>query len=62
LAFVEREIMPERVICQQCKTVLYEGSELKPPEEIIQSHDGKCPKCGRKLSLIPTIVEVKATE
>jgi RNase P subunit RPR2 len=53
--------MPERVICQQCNTVLYEGDELKPPEEIIQSHNGKCPKCGRKLSLIPVTVEVKAT-
>jgi RNase P subunit RPR2 len=54
--------MPERVICQQCKTVLYEGDELKPPEEIIQSLNGRCPKCDRKLSIIPTIVEVKATE
>jgi len=54
--------MPQRVICEQCKTILYEGDELKPPEEIIQSHNGRCPKCGRKLSLIPTTVEVKATE
>ena len=54
--------MPQRVICQQCKTVLYEDRELKPPEEIIQGYDGKCPKCGRKLSLIPTVVEVNAAE
>jgi DNA-directed RNA polymerase subunit RPC12/RpoP len=54
--------MPQRVICLQCKRVLYEGGELKPPEEIIQSLNGKCPKCGRKLSLIPTTVEVKAAE
>lgn len=54
--------MPQRVICQQCKEILYEGDELKPPEEIIQSNDGKCPKCGRKLSLIPTTVDVKAVE
>ncbi|MFA5571946.1 MAG: hypothetical protein GX799_01920 [Crenarchaeota archaeon] len=51
--------MPERVICHDCKHVLYEGSELKPPDEIIQSYSGKCPKCGRKLSLLPLGVEVK---
>ena len=33
---------------------------MKPPDEIIQSYDGKCPKCGKKLSFIPTNVEVKS--
>ena len=42
--------------------VLYDGTELKPPDEIIQSHDGKCPACGKKLSFIPKNVEVKASE
>jgi hypothetical protein len=38
---------------------LYEGSELKPPDEILHKHNGKCPKCGRKLALIPLNVEVE---
>jgi len=53
--------MPQQIICQKCGAVLYEGIELKPPDEIIQDYDGKCPKCGKKLSFIPTNVEVKAT-
>jgi len=51
--------LPQRVMCQHCGYVLYEGAELKPPDEILHSHDGKCPKCGNKLSLIPINVEVK---
>jgi hypothetical protein len=51
--------MPQRVICHECKHVLYEGAELKPPDEIIAQTGGKCPKCNRKLSLLPLDVEVK---
>jgi DNA-directed RNA polymerase subunit RPC12/RpoP len=51
--------MPQKVVCQDCNHVLYEGDELKPPDEIIQKHNGKCPNCGRKLSFIPQNVEVK---
>ena len=32
---------------------------MKPPDEIIQTCDGKCPECGKKLSVIPRNVEVK---
>jgi len=53
------EIMPQKVICQNCGFILYESVELKPPDEIIQSHNGKCPKCGKKLSFTPTNVDVK---
>jgi ribosomal protein S27AE len=52
-------IMPQRVVCQQCGYVLHEGPELKPPDEILHQHNGKCPRCGKKLSLIPINVEVK---
>jgi DNA-directed RNA polymerase subunit RPC12/RpoP len=55
-------IMPQRILCHQCGTVLYEGIELKPPDEIIQKYNGKCPKCGRKLSVIPANVEVKSVK
>jgi hypothetical protein len=51
--------MPQRVICQGCSYVLYEGAELKPPDEILQQYEGKCPECGKKLSLLPINVEVK---
>jgi NAD-dependent SIR2 family protein deacetylase len=51
--------VPQRVVCNECHNILYEGAELKPPDEILQLHEGKCPKCGRKLSLLPLNVEVK---
>jgi hypothetical protein len=38
---------------------LYEGPEIRPPDEIIHENDGKCPKCSKKLSLIPANVDVK---
>ena len=50
--------MPQRVICQGCNHILYEGSELRPPDEIISQNGGKCPNCSRKLSLLPLDVEV----
>ncbi|MGF3522915.1 MAG: hypothetical protein ACQXXJ_07445, partial [Candidatus Bathyarchaeia archaeon] len=59
LLFVEDDWVPQRVVCNECHNILYEGAELKPPDEILQLHEGKCPKCGRKLSLLPLNVEVK---
>jgi len=50
--------LPQRVVCQKCGNVLYEGADLKPPDEILHQHNGKCPKCGNKLSLIPINVDV----
>ena len=52
--------MPQKVICEKCGFVLYEGSDLKPPDEIIQTHDGKCPKCGKQISFVPKKVVVKS--
>jgi hypothetical protein len=51
--------MPQRVACQGCGHVLYEGPELRPPDEILHEVDGKCPNCGKKLSLVPIDVDVK---
>jgi len=51
--------LPQKVICHHCGAILYEGHDLKPPDEILQMHGGKCPECGKKLSLIPRNVEVK---
>lgn len=51
--------MPQRVTCQSCGRILYEGPELKPPDEILHEHEGKCPGCGKKLSFIPIDVNVR---
>jgi len=51
--------MPQRVICHGCNHILYEGDELKPPDEIISKNGGTCPECNRKLSLLPLEIEVK---
>lgn len=51
--------MPQRVACQGCGHILYDGPELRPPDEILHEVEGKCPKCGKKLSLIPIDVDVK---
>jgi NAD-dependent SIR2 family protein deacetylase len=51
--------MPQQVNCHNCGAVLYQDEELKSAEEIHQMYNGKCPKCGKKLSLIPQNVEVK---
>ncbi len=42
--------MPQRVTCSKCKHVLFDSLDLTPPDEIIQKFDGRCPKCGKKLS------------
>jgi len=52
-------VVPQRVACQGCGHILYAGAELRPPDEIISEHEGKCPKCGKKLSLVPANVDIK---
>ncbi|MCK5605510.1 hypothetical protein KAR91_26695 [Candidatus Pacearchaeota archaeon] len=50
--------MPEHIICDGCRAVLYEGRELKAPLEIIQENGGLCPQCGKKLSFLPEKVDI----
>jgi hypothetical protein len=50
--------MPQRVACNGCGHVLYEGRKLKSPDEIIHEYNGKCPECERELSLFPIDVNV----
>jgi len=52
-------MMPQKVLCSKCGAILYEGLELTPPDEIVQRFNGKCPRCGKKLSFNPTNVDVK---
>jgi len=42
--------MPQRIVCRVCGTVLYDDFELESPVEIMQRHNGYCPKCHRKLN------------
>lgn len=42
--------MPIRVLCHQCKAVLYEDPELVSPKEILEKNNGRCPKCSAPLS------------
>ncbi|MEM1607149.1 MAG: hypothetical protein QXW55_03510 [Candidatus Bathyarchaeia archaeon] len=37
---------------------MYQGYDIKSPEEIYEMYSGRCPKCGRKLSLMPQKIEV----
>jgi DNA-directed RNA polymerase subunit RPC12/RpoP len=41
--------MPQRIVCSECSSLLYEGDILKSPQDIVKKFDGKCPNCGRKL-------------
>mgnify|MGYP000303558117 CR=1 FL=1 len=52
--------MPQKVICSKCGYVLHvEEEDLKPPDEIIAMfEDGRCPKCGHELSVIPVRIEI----
>jgi len=51
--------LPQQVICHGCSAVLYRGDDLKSPEEILQMHEGKCPECGKRLSLTPQNVNIE---
>jgi hypothetical protein len=59
LAFEGTYTLPQRVVCEKCATILYQGKDLAPPDEVIQRHNGKCPTCGKKLSITPKDVDVK---
>lgn len=50
--------MPQKITCDRCDEIFYEGSDLKAPEEIIKKLDGVCPKCGKTLSFDPKKVEI----
>lgn len=51
--------MPQKVICSKCGKVIYYSEDLKPPDEIIEMNNGKCPYCGKELSFIPIKIDIK---
>jgi len=58
----EDDALPQRILCERCRSILYEDMDLKAPYEIVKRYNGKCPKCGRKLFSDPINFEVKKTE
>lgn len=51
--------MPMKVFCERCGILLYEGLDVKAPYEIVQSYDGRCPNCTKKLNQVPKTIEIK---
>ena len=41
--------MPQKVVCESCDEVLYEGNLLKSYMDVYKEYDGRCPKCKRDL-------------
>ena len=54
--------MPVKIVCQQCKAVLYENPELVSPRDIIDKYDSKCPKCSAPLSFDPLKLTISVCE
>ena len=54
--------MPQKILCKNCGAVLYTGTELKPPDEIIQQYNGICPRCHNKLFYHPDNVGIRKVE
>jgi hypothetical protein len=55
-------IMPQKVFCHECGSILYHGLELETPTEIIQRHNGVCPQCKRKLDFETERVKIMPNE
>jgi len=53
------DVLPQRTKCKKCGEILYADINLKPPHEIFNRFNGRCPKCGSKLSSRPIKVEIQ---
>lgn len=51
-----------RIICSNCKTVLYDGKELVSPREIIDKYDSICPKCSSFLTFDPSRMNISIND
>ncbi len=54
--------MPQKIVCAECGSILYNGVELETPTEIIQRHNGVCPQCKRKLDFDSEKIRIKPNE
>ncbi|MEJ2240862.1 MAG: hypothetical protein P8Y18_01785 [Candidatus Bathyarchaeota archaeon] len=50
------------VVCHECGAVLYEGWDMIPLYRLRNKTDGKCPNCGRRLSLRPLSIQLQEHE
>ena len=62
MSVLEKCQVPQKVVCEGCGEVLFNGSKLRPPDEVIQELDGKCPYCEKLLGFNPDKVEINILE
>ncbi|UCC32990.1 MAG: hypothetical protein JSW53_04145 [Candidatus Bathyarchaeota archaeon] len=48
-----------KILCEKCGFLLYEGLDVKAPYEIVQTYNGRCPSCTRRLRHKPVNIEIK---
>ncbi|MCS7097462.1 MAG: hypothetical protein NZ922_00540 [Candidatus Methanomethyliaceae archaeon] len=51
-----------KIICNNCRAVLYDDEELISPREIIDKYDSSCPKCFTSLSFDPSKIFISINE
>jgi len=50
------------VVCYGCGKSLYSGRDMIPIYRLRRKTDGKCPSCGRKLSIDPLKITFEKTD
>ena len=55
-------LLPVRIICHQCKSIIYEDPELVSPKEIMEKHDQRCPKCSAPLNFDPAKLAISVND
>ncbi|MFC1486692.1 hypothetical protein ACFLRN_03245 [Thermoproteota archaeon] len=50
------------VVCHGCEKNLYEGSDMIPIYRLRKKTNGRCPDCGRKLSIEPLKITCEKTD
>jgi rRNA maturation endonuclease Nob1 len=51
--------MPLIIACHGCGKILYEGWDMVSHYEIRIKNDGRCPACGKKLSITPLSLKLE---
>jgi hypothetical protein len=50
--------MPFEIVCDDCGFVLYRGSEMRSPKDVMRTFKGRCGNCAEKMSIDNYKVEV----
>lgn len=48
-SFTQAPSGPLCILCEDCGTILYEGTKPISQNEIIERYSGRCPECGKEL-------------